>query len=200
LFNTDLGRLIAGEKIEKIEFNFINGKRVYTNQYFSINENQPIIIEGIHGLNPTLTSQIKDEDKFKIYISALTQLNLDETNRVSTTDLRLIRRIVRDNKYRAYSAEKTILQWNFVRQGEEKNIYPYQEEADVMFNSACLYELAVLKVLVEPLLLEIPLDSKAQVEAMRLMAFLQYFVGLEDTSDISKTSILREFIGGSKLL
>ena len=147
-----------------------------------------------------LTSSIPDEDKFKIYISALTQLNLDDHNRIPTTDLRLIRRMVRDYNFRGYSAEHTIMQWDSVRRGEKKNIFPYQEQADVIFNSACVYELAALKTYVKPLLEQIDSSSKAYIEANRLLKFLQYFVELNDVSDIPSTSILREFIGGSKIV
>ena len=147
-----------------------------------------------------LTSSIPNDEKFKIYLSALTQINLDDHNRIPTTDLRLIRRIVRDYNFRGYSAETTIINWNSVRRGEEKNIFPYQEEADVIFNSACLYELAVLKKYVTPLLESIKDNSRAYIESNRLLKFLQYFVALEDTSDIPSTSILREFIGGSKIV
>ena len=147
-----------------------------------------------------LTSSIKDEDKFKIYISALTQINLDDHNRIPTTDLRIMRRMVRDYNFRGYSAQKTINQWESVRRGEKKNIFPYQEEADVIFNSACVYEIAVLKRYAKPLLEEIPKESSAYIEANRLLKLLQYFVELDDISDIPPTSIMREFIGGSKIV
>lgn len=147
-----------------------------------------------------LTSSIPDEDKFKIYISALTQINLDDHNRIPTTDLRLIRRMVRDYNFRGYSAEKTIMQWESVRRGEKKNIFPYQEEADIIFNSACIYELAVLKKYAKPLLEEIDKENSSYIEANRLLKFLQYFVELSDISDIPPTSILREFVGGSKIV
>ena len=178
-----------------------NVKRLIFFHYsWKIKENQPIILEGIHGLNPILTSSIHDEDKFKIYISALTQINLDDYNRIPTTDLRLIRRMVRDHNFRGYSAKHTIMNWDSVRRGEKKNIFPYQEEADIIFNSACVYELAVLKKYAKPLLEEIKSDDEAYIEANRLLKFLQYFIELEDTSDIPSTSILREFIGGSKIV
>ena len=165
-----------------------------------INKNQPIILEGIHGLNPLLTSSIPNKDKFKIYLSVLTQLNLDEHNRIPTTDLRLIRRIVRDNQFRGHDATRTILSWDSVRRGEKENIFPYQEEADVIFNSSCVYELAILKSYVKPLLESINSDSEAYSEANRLLKFLQYFVELRDISDLPPTSIIREFIGGSKIV
>ncbi|MBS5786773.1 MAG: nucleoside kinase [Clostridioides difficile] len=199
-FNSDLKKLLDGEAIQEIKFDFKTGKRIYTDKTIQIEKNQPIILEGIHGLNPMLTESIDDNEKFKIYLSALTQINLDNHNRIPTTDLRLIRRIVRDHNFRGYSAEKTIIQWESVRRGEKKNIFPYQEEADVIFNSACVYELSVLKGFVKPLLEEIDTSSEAYIESNRLLNFLQYFVGLEDTSDIPSTSILREFIGGSKIV
>ena len=157
-------------------------------------------MEGIHGLNPLLTSSIPDKDKFKIYLSVLTQLNLDDHNRIPTTDLRLIRRIVRDNQFRGHDATRTILTWDSVRRGEKQNIFPYQEEADMIFNSSCVYELAILKAYVKPLLENISRDSEAYSEANRLLKFLQYFVELKDISDLPPTSIIREFIGGSKIV
>jgi uridine kinase len=199
-FNSDLKKLLDGEEIQEIKFDFKTGKRVETNKTIQLDKNQPIILEGIHGLNPMLTESIDDDEKFKIYLSALTQLNLDNHNRIPTTDLRLIRRIVRDHNFRGYSAEKTILQWESVRRGEKKNIFPYQEEADIIFNSACVYELSILKGFVKPLLEEIKTSSEAYIESNRLLNFLQYFVELEDISDIPSTSILREFIGGSKIV
>ncbi|MDR0880617.1 MAG: nucleoside kinase [Clostridioides sp.] len=199
-FNEDLQKLIDGEEIDDIRFDFASGKRIITGKKIRIGENHPIILEGIHGLNPILTKDIDDSQKFKIYISALTQLNLDNTNSVATRDLRLIRRIVRDHNFRSYSAEKTILQWEYVRRGEKENIFPFQEEADVMFNSACAYELSVLKVFARPLLEEIDEESPAFIEANRLLSFLRYFEELKDTSDIPPTSITREFIGGSRIV
>ncbi|HSQ88938.1 nucleoside kinase [Romboutsia sp.] len=199
-FNRDLKDLLDGKEINLPKFNFKLGIREETGKKLKIDENQPIILEGIHGLNPILTSSIPDEDKFKIYISALTQINLDDHNRIPTTDLRLIRRMVRDYNFRGYSAERTIMQWESVRRGEKKNIFPYQEEADVIFNSACVYELAVLKKYAKPLLEEITIDNPSYIEANRLLKFLQYFVELQDTSDIPSTSILKEFIGGSKIV
>ena len=157
-------------------------------------------MEGIHGLNPMLTASIPDNEKFKIYLSALTQLNLDDHNRIPTTDLRLIRRIVRDNQFRGHTAEMTIKGWPSVRRGEEKNIFPYQEQADVMFNTACVYELSLLKAYAKPLLEQIDKTSEAYIEAKRLLKLLQYFVELDDLSDIPPTAIIREFIGGSKIV
>ena len=199
-FNRDLKDLLDGKEISLPKFDFKQGKQINSNKKLKIDSNQPIILEGIHGLNPLLTSSIPNDEKFKVYLSALTQINLDDHNRIPTTDLRLIRRIVRDYNFRGYSAETTIINWNSVRRGEEKNIFPYQEEADVIFNSACLYELAVLKKYVTPLLESIKDNSRAYIESNRLLKFLQYFVALEDTSDIPSTSILREFIGGSKIV
>ena len=199
-FNSDLKRLLDGKEVNLPKFNFKTGKREENYKKLKIKDNQPIILEGIHGLNPILTSSIHDEDKFKIYISALTQINLDDYNRIPTTDLRLIRRMVRDYNFRGYSAKHTIINWDSVRRGEKKNIFPYQEEADIIFNSACVYELAVLKKYAKPLLEEIKSDDEAYIEANRLLKFLQYFIELEDTSDIPSTSILREFIGGSKIV
>lgn len=199
-FNSDLEKLLNGEEISLPKFNFKSGKREKSGKKLKIDKDQIIILEGIHGLNPILTSSIKDEDKFKIYISALTQINLDDHNRIPTTDLRIIRRMVRDYNFRGYSAEKTINQWESVRRGEKKNIFPYQEEADIIFNSACVYEIAVLKKYAKPLLEDIPKDNSAYIEANRLLKLLQYFVELNDISDIPPTSIIREFIGGSKIV
>lgn len=199
-FNSDLEKLVNGEEISLPKFNFKSGKREESGKKLKIDKDQIIILEGIHGLNPMLTSSIKDEDKFKIYISALTQINLDDHNRIPTTDLRIIRRMVRDYNFRGYSAEKTINQWESVRRGEKKNIFPYQEEADIIFNSACVYEIAVLKKYVKPLLEDIHQDNSAYIEANRLLKLLQYFVELNDISDIPPTSIMREFIGGSKIV
>ena len=199
-FNSDLEKLVNGEEISLPKFNFKFGKREKSGKKLKIDKDQIIILEGIHGLNPILTSSIKDEDKFKIYISALTQINLDDHNRIPTTDLRIIRRMVRDYNFRGYSAEKTINQWESVRRGEKKNIFPYQEEANIIFNSACVYEIAVLKKYAKPLLEDIPRDNSAYIEANRLLKLLQYFVELNDISDIPPTSIIREFIGGSKIV
>lgn len=200
LFNSDLEKLLKGEEIKLPKFNFKTGKREFSGKTLKIEKDQPIILEGIHALNPMLTQGIDDKDKFKIYISVLTQINLDNHNRIPTTDLRLIRRIVRDYNFRGYSAEKTILNWWSVRRGEDKNIFPYQEEADIMFNSACLYELAVLKKYAKPLLEQIEDDNEAFIESNRILKFLQYFVELDDELDIPPTSIIREFIGGSRIV
>lgn len=196
LFNEHLADLLNGEEIEFPRFNFITGSRENSGQKFKIDDKTILVIEGIHGLNEKLTSSIQKENKYKIYISALTQLNIDDHNRIPTTDVRLIRRIVRDNTYRGRSAETTILGWRSVRDGEEKNIFPYQEEADIMFNSTLAYEMCILKKSVLPLLQKIERGSPAYIEAKRLTIFLEYF---KDTDEdmIPKNSIIREFIGGS---
>ena len=155
-----------------------------------------LIIEGIHGLNPELTRSIDDKFKFKIYVSALTTISLDNHNWIPTSDNRLIRRIIRDNRYRGYSATETISRWESVRSGEDKWIYPYQENADIMFNSALLFELAVLKRYAEPILREVRQDSPHYAEAVRLLDFLRYFKSIRD-SEIPPTSLIREFLGGS---
>ena len=199
-FNEDLDKLINGEEIERIKFDFIEGKRVYTGEQLSVKKGQPIILEGIHCLNPILTKGIEDEFKFKIYISVITQVNLDDHNRISTSDLRLLRRMVRDNSFRGLNAEQTIEIWPSVRAGEIKNIFPYQEEADIMFNSASVYELSVLKPIADNLLKSIDTESPNYLEAMRLRKMLQYFDEITDLGDIGPTSIIREFIGGSRIL
>ena len=195
-FNEDMVRLLNGETVPMPTFDFIDGKREYKGNVMEIKEHDVLVIEGIHGLNPKMSELLPDESKFKIYISALTQLNVDEHNRISTTDGRLIRRIVRDARTRGHSAAKTISMWDSVRRGEEQNIFPYQEEADVMFNSALIYELSVIKPHVEPLLFAIPRDSDEYQEAKRLLKFLDYFLGISSET-IPNNSILREFVGGS---
>ncbi|AKL94445.1 uridine kinase [Clostridium aceticum] len=197
LFNRDLERILSGEEVEIPTFNFHTGKREYRGHKIQIQADQPIILEGIHALNDQLTAAISKNNKFKIYISALTQLNVDEHNRIPTTDTRLVRRIVRDSKFRSNDAETTLAMWSSVRRGEEKNIFPFQEEADTMFNSALFYELSLLKKYAEPLLRQVHNTSTYYSEAKRLLKFLNYFISLENEEDIPKTSILREFIGGS---
>lgn len=195
LFNQDMGRLLKGEEVEIPSFNFKTGQRQYKGDTLKLGPDDILVIEGIHCLNDELSFSLPKESKFKIYISALTQLNVDEHNRISTTDCRLIRRIVRDARTRGATAEETLARWQSVRAGEEKNIFPYQEEADVMFNSALIYELAVLKQYVEPLLFGIPVDSPYYTEAKRMLKFMDYILGV--SSDIVPTnSLLREFIGG----
>ena len=196
LFNEDMTKLLAGEKVELPRYNFITGVREYKGDYLTLGPEDILVIEGIHCLNDKLSYSLPKENKFKIYISALTSLNIDEHNRVPTADGRLIRRMVRDARTRGASAQDTIRMWNSVRRGEEENIFPYQEEADVMFNSALVYELAVLKQYAEPILFGIPANSPEYTEAKRLLKFLDYFLGVS-SEDVPKNSILREFIGGS---
>jgi len=196
-FNEDLKNLLTGEFVKLPKFDFMSGKRHYPNKEIKLNLNQPIIVEGIHGLNGFLLPKIPKDRVFKIYISALTQLNIDNHNRVRTTDARLIRRIVRDGSYRGHDAVKTISMWKNVRDGEENNIFPFQEEADIIFNSALVYELAVLKKHVEPLLREIDDSKREYAEARRLLKLLSNFISIDNECHILKNSILREFIGGS---
>ena len=195
-FNQNLVSLLNGEKVELPKFSFETGKRFYNGETMQMNPENVLIIEGIHGLNPQLTSSIPAEAKFKIYVSALTSLNIDNHNRLSTTDNRLIRRIVRDYRYRKYSARDTISRWQSVRAGEEKHIFPFQEEADAMFNSALVYELAVLKPFAEPILLEVQPNQFEYSEATRLLSFFRYIKPLK-AEQIPPTSIMREFLGGS---
>nr|WP_314277512.1 nucleoside kinase [uncultured Peptostreptococcus sp.] len=199
-FNEDLNDLLAGKEIVKIKFDFKSGTRIYTDKKLKLERDNPIILEGIHGLNPNLTRNIDNNLKFKIYLSVITQINLDDHNRIPTTDFRLIRRMVRDYQFRNSSAEKTLSTWSSVRRGEEKNIFPYQEEADVMFNSASVYELSVLKPLAIKILKEVDEDSCYYLDALRLKKFLQYFNQIDDVGDIGPTSIIREFIGGSRIV
>ena len=195
--NIDLLKLLEGQSVELPKFNFITGKSEKSGRIVSVDEDHPIIIEGIHGLNPRLTYEITEKNKFKIYISALTQLNLDAHNRIATTDIRLIRRMVRDVKFRGNKPLRTFELWQGVRAGEERNIFPYQEEADVMFNSSLVYEMAVLKKYIAPLLKEIDNSSVYYSEARKLLRFLEYFLDIEDESAIPTNSLLREFIGGA---
>ncbi len=195
--NIDLLKLLEGQSVELPKFNFITGKSEKSGRIVSVDEDHPIIIEGIHGLNPRLTYEIPEKNKFKIYISALTQLNLDAHNRIATTDIRLIRRMVRDVKFRGNKPLRTFELWQGVRAGEERNIFPYQEEADVMFNSSLVYEMAVLKKYIAPLLKEIDNSSVYYSEARKLLRFLEYFLDIEDESAIPTNSLLREFIGGA---
>ena len=195
LFNRQLQELLDGREVVIPEFNFVTGHKEYKGRPKKLKENEVLVIEGIHCLNPELTRNLPDENKFKIYISALTQLNIDEHNRIPTTDGRLIRRIVRDARTRGTSAKETIRMWPSVRKGEECNIFPYQEEADVMFNSALIYELAVLKPYVEAQLFGIERECPEYLEAKRLLKFLDYFVGI-GSENVPANSLLREFIGG----
>ncbi len=196
LFNDHLTKLINVEEIEVPTFDFKYGRKQYNGDKLKLGENDILVIEGIHSLNDKLTSTIPKENKFKIYISDLTVLNIDYFNRISTTDTRLIRRIVRDNNFRSYSALDTLKRWDSVNKGENKNIFPYQEEADAMFNSSLVYELAVLAKYAKPLLDEIDSSVPEYSEAKRLSTLLEYFDGMEETA-IPNNSILREFIGGS---
>lgn len=195
-FNEDMACLLRGEEIKMPTFNFLIGKREYRGNTLKLEESDVLVIEGIHGLNPKMSAGLPQDSKFKVYISALTQLNVDEHNRIATTDGRLIRRIVRDARTRGNSAQRTIAMWDSVRRGEEQNIFPFQEEADVMFNSALIYELSVIKPYVEPLLFAIPRDAAEYQEAKRLLKFLDYFLGVS-SENIPNNSILREFVGGS---
>lgn len=196
LFNQQLLDLFAGKEVEIPKFNFETGSRHYDGDKLCLRENSVLIVEGTHGLTPQLTHLIPSDAKFKIYVSPLASVNYDSLTRINTTDNRLIRRIVRDYKYRAYSAQETIARWPSVRRGEDKYIYPNQEEADVMFNSALLYELAVLKIQAEPMLLEVAPNSPQYPEARRLLKFLSFFKPI-DMDNIPPTSIMREFLGGS---
>ncbi len=196
LFNENMSDLLAGKTVEMPTYNFVTGEREYRGDTLTLGREDILVIEGIHCLNEKLSYSLPKENKFKIYISALTQLNIDEHNRIPTTDGRLIRRLVRDSRTRGASAQDTIRMWPSVRKGEEENIFPYQEEADVMFNSALVYELAVLKQYAEPILFGVPRDSAEYLEAKRLLKFMDYFLGVS-SEDIPKNSILREFIGGS---
>lgn len=198
LFNRDMTGLLEGKRVELPYYNFKKGVREYKGNFLQLGEGDILVIEGIHCLNDRLSYTLPADSKFKIYISALTQLNIDEHNRIPTTDGRLLRRMVRDARTRGSSAQETIRMWPSVRRGEEENIFPFQEEADAMFNSALVYELAVLKQYAQPLLFAIPKDSEEWLEAKRLLKFLDYFIGVS-SEDIPKNSILREFIGGSCL-
>lgn len=195
-FNKDMLELLDGKTTKMPTYNFITGKREYKGNTLTLGKDDILVIEGIHGLNDKLSYALPRNSKYKIYISALTQLNIDEHNRISTTDGRLIRRMVRDARTRGISAEETIARWQSVRNGEESYIFPFQEEADVMFNSALIYELSVLKQFAEPLLFGIPSTSSEYVEAKRLLKFLDYFLGV-NTEDIPNNSLVREFVGGS---
>lgn len=195
-FNEDMVQLLAGKRVELPTFNFKIGKREYNGRYKQLGEDDILVIEGIHGLNDKMSYALPAESKYKIYISALTNLNIDEHNRIPTTDGRLLRRMVRDARTRGADARRTIAMWPSVRRGEEENIFPYQEDADAMFNSVLIYELAVLKQFAEPLLFEIPKGVPEYYEARRLLKFLDYFLGVSSES-LPNNSICREFVGGS---
>ena len=196
LINEHVEKSLAGGEIEIPKYNFRDGKREEHGTKFRIGEDQIIILEGIHGLNDILTPSIKRKNKYKIYVSALTQLNLDNLNRISTSDTRIIRRIVRDTFFRGYDAEQTIKRWDSIRAGERKFVFSFQEEADVMFNSALVYELGVLKRIAIPELMKIPRESEQYSEAQRLINLLSFFVTIPEIN-IPRNSILREFIKGS---
>lgn len=196
LLTKHINQLLDGEEIDVPSYNFITGKREYHGHKLKIGEKDVLVMEGIHGLNGTLTNEIPEDAKYRIYVSALNQINLDEHNRIPSSDGRLLRRIVRDAMTRGNDARETISRWDSVRKGEEDNIFPYQEEADVMFNSAQIYEIAVLKQYAEPLLFAVPRDCPEYQEAKRLLKFLEYFLNIP-SEVIPKTSLLREFIGGS---
>ena len=195
-FNATLTRILAGEEVDIPRYNFQTGKREFTGKKFKLTSQMVLVIEGTHGLNPMLTEQIPESDKYRVYVSALTSIKLDYHNYIPTSDNRLLRRILRDYKYRGYSAVETIRQWPNVREGEEQWIFPYQENADVMFNSALLYELAVLKPHVEPLLRDVPQNIPEYSVARRLLKFMKYIVPLQD-KELPPTSVIREFLGGS---
>ncbi len=196
LFNKHMNQLIQGEEVEIPQFNFITGERQYRGNKIKLNEDDILVVEGIHGLNEKLSYAVSKENKFKVYISCLTQLNIDYHNRIPTTDTRLIRRMIRDNQYRGISPERTMELWASVRRGENKNIFPFQEQADVMFNSVLIYELSVLKQKAEPLLFSVERSSPYYAEAKRMLKFLEYFLTI-DTANIPNNSIIREFLGGS---
>ena len=196
LLNSDLKKIIAGEKVELPYYNFMTGKREYNGEFVQLGEGEVLVMEGIHGLNDRLTAEIPAEYKFKIFISAITQLNVDDHNRISTSDSRLIRRMVRDNQFRGRDARLTIATWNDVTQGEEDNIFPFQENADAVFNSATLYELSVLKQYAEPQLFAIDSSMPEYATAKRLIKLLGYFLA-NPGLDIPNNSLIKEFVGGS---
>ena len=194
-FNTDMVRLLNGETVELPTFNFKKGRREYNGNFLTLGEGDVLVIEGIHCLNDQFTHALPRESKYKIYISCLTTLNIDDHNRIPTTDARLLRRIERDARTRGHSAQATIKMWPSVRRGEENNIFPYQDSADMIFNSALIYETALLKPYVQPLLFGVPRDSEEYIEAKRLLKFLNYFLPIP-ADDVPRTSLMREFIGG----
>ncbi|MBQ4279878.1 MAG: nucleoside kinase, partial [Rikenellaceae bacterium] len=198
-FNKHLRALLDGEAVDVPRYDFITGKRQSRDVPLSLDDRSVLVIEGIHGLNPRLTPQIDDKYKFKIYVSAFTSISLDDLTRIPTTDNRLLRRIVRDYNTRGSNATDTLRRWGSVRRGEDKHIFPYQEEADVMFNSSLFYEIAVLKNVAEPMLHEVPDTVPEYGEAQRLLKFFDYFTPV-DPAEIPPTSILREFIGGSSFI
>ena len=196
LFNKHLLKLLAGEKVLMPEYNFVLGEREYKGRTLQLSSDDIVIIEGIHALNPELTMAIANDNKFKIYISPLTQLNIDNHNRIHTSDTRRLRRIIRDNKYRGWNAADTLRNWKNILEGEEEYVFPYQNEADMIINSALIYELGVLKTYAEPLLFSVDEDDEVYPEAIRLINFLRNFLPIP-SDDVPKESVLREFIGGS---
>lgn len=196
LFNKHLTKLLDGEKVELPEYNFVLGKREYKGKYLEVGKNDVIIIEGLHALNDDLTMSIDRRQKFKVYISALTQLNIDNHNRIHTSDTRKLRRIVRDNKYRGKNASETLKMWRGIREGEEKFVFPFQDDADYVINSALVYEIGVLKVYAEPLLFNVDEDDDSYPEALRLINFLRNFLPIP-SDQVPKDSVIREFIGQS---
>ena len=196
LFNKHLTKLFEGEKVELPEYNFVLGKREYKGKVLQVKENDVVIIEGLHALNEDLTISIERRNKFKIYINSLTQLNIDNHNRIHTSDTRKLRRIVRDNKFRSYPASKTLNMWDTIREGEESYIFPYQDDADVIINSALIYEIGILKTYAEPLLFSVQENDPMYSEAIRLINFLRNFLPIP-SDYIPQDSVLREFIGGS---
>lgn len=198
LFNRQMEDLLAGKEVDIPEFDFITGTKVFGKRITSMKKNQILVIEGIHSLNDVLTENIPRKDKFKIYISPLTQIGIDRHNRVSTADARLLRRMVRDNQFRGYNAEATLAAWPKVRAGESVNVFPYSSSADVVFNSSTVYETNMLKTFAEPLLLAIPESSEQYDEAQRILTFMKYFDKIESTDAVPDNAILREFIGPRK--
>ena len=196
LFNKQLLKLLNGEKVLLPEYNFILGEREYKKKWLQLKENDIIVIEGLHALNPELTLAIEDSNKFKIYISPLTQLNIDKHNRIHTSDTRRLRRIIRDNKYRGYNAAETLRNWHNIKEGEEEYVFPFQNDADIVINSALIYELGVLKTYAEPLLFSVDEEDEVYPEAIRLINFLRNFLPIP-SDDVPIDSVLREFIGGS---
>ncbi|MBK5202935.1 MAG: nucleoside kinase, partial [Prolixibacteraceae bacterium] len=195
-FNKQLNQLFSGETVELPKYNFITGQRELSGKKLRLDTNHILVVEGIHGMNPELLKKVDESMCYKIFISALTQISINNSNPISSTDNRLIRRIIRDNNYRGYSAKDTINRWSSVHEGEDRYIFPYQENADIMFNSSLVYELSVLKKYVEPLLKSVPENNEAYCQASRLLKFLEYFYYMND-DEIPPTSILREFLGGS---
>jgi uridine kinase len=201
LLNSQLNDLLDGKEVEIPKYDFKTGSRTYTGNRLHLEDKDILILEGIHALNPELTSAVDQSKIFRVFASALTSLNIDENNNLSTSDNRLLRRMVRDNRVRGISPEDTILRWNSVRRGESRNIFPYQENADALFNSALIFELPMLKYYAEPLLRRISPSSPAYTETVRLLKFLDYIVALQpsEIEAIPPTSIMREFIGGQTL-